>query len=243
MITWQPSDYRRGTNQPEFNLEQIARGRYDAFITKWALALKATRRPILLRFAHEMNGSWFPWGVGVNGNTPEKYIAAWRHIHTLFRDAGANNVLWVWCPNIDNADPALFFPGDEYVDWLGLVGFNNADWGLWRSFSEIFAPTYSRITGLSSKPVMIAEVGTTEGTPQVPGNKAAWILDMYMREIPRDFTRVQAVVWFDEDKRDYGEGDYRIDTSSEALAAYKVAVGSTLYSSGRPRTANPPVIP
>ena len=238
MITWQPNDYRGGTDQPAFSLAEIASGRYDDYIEKWARMLASTGRPVLLRFAHEMNGSWFSWGVNVNGNTPEKYIAAWRHVHQVFDRAKATNVKWIWCPNIDNADPALFYPGDDYVDWLGLVGFNNADWGLWRSFTEIFAPTYARITSISTKPVMIAEVGTTEASADVPGDKATWISNMYMREIPRDFPGVQAVVWFDEDKRYYGEGDYRIDSSPEALAAYKVAVGSRLYS-GTTRVARP----
>lgn len=231
LISWMPHHHGFGRAQPDFTLAEILSGRYDAYISTWATSLADFRHRVLLRFAHEMNGDWYSWGHGVNGNRSDQFIAVWRHVHSIFMQAGATNVEWVWSPNIDNDDPALFFPGDEYVDWLGMVGFNNADWGLWRSFTDIFAPTYDRITQISKRPVMVTEVGTTEGNARVGGDKAAWIRSMYEVEIPTRFQRIVAVVWFDEDKRYYGEGNYALRSTPEALQAYRLAISSDLYVS------------
>ena len=70
-----------------------------------------------------MNGDWVPWGLGVNGNTARDYVAAWRHLVTVFAEEGASNVRWVWSPNV-NPDGYLpferLYPGDRWVDWLAL---------------------------------------------------------------------------------------------------------------------------
>ncbi len=81
-----------------------------------------------MRFNWEMNGRWFPWSEGVNGNKSGEYVTAWRHVHDIFTAVGANKVTWVWCPNIDPnrifLDLASQYPGDEYVDWTCLDGYN-----------------------------------------------------------------------------------------------------------------------
>jgi hypothetical protein len=231
MVTWMPQDYRLGTNQGAFSLSEILSGRYDSFIGQWGQALAAYGRPVMMRLAHEMNGDWYPWGVTVNGNTPDQFVAFWRHVHGIFKANGANNVLWVWGPNIDNADPALFYPGDAYVDWVGLSLYNNADWGIWRSFSEWLAPTYERVTSLTSKPLMIAEVGTGEGSRRVGGDKATWIREMYETALPLQFPRIQAVIWFNENKAGVEKGatDYSLHSSPEALQAYIDVIASPVY--------------
>ena len=105
-------------------------GHHDAYIREFAEAAKAWGHPFFLRFNWEMNGNWFPWSEGVNGNQPGEYVAAWRHVHDIFTQVGATNATWVWCPNVDPAsklhDLASLYPGDAYVDWTGLDGYN---WG------------------------------------------------------------------------------------------------------------------
>src|SRR5688572_26810668 len=81
MVTWMPQDYRMGPNQPDFSMVSILSGKYDVFISRWAATLAAYRGPVLLRFAHEMNGDWYPWSSWRSGNTPELYVAVWRHVH------------------------------------------------------------------------------------------------------------------------------------------------------------------
>ena len=105
-------------------------GRYDAYIREFAEAAKAWGHPFFLRFNWEMNGNWFAWSEGVNGNQPGEYVAAWRHVHDIFTSVGATNATWVWCPNVDPGkefdDLALALSGRRYVDWTCLDGYN---WG------------------------------------------------------------------------------------------------------------------
>ena len=128
-MTWEPSDYRLGTNQPRYALSRIIAGDFDGYIRSWAKAAKAWGKPFMLRFAQEMNGNWNPWGVAVNGNKPGQYVQAYRHIHKLFTSVGATNVIWVWSPNIlypGGASLSSVYPGNPYVNWIGVDGYN---WG------------------------------------------------------------------------------------------------------------------
>ena len=117
-------------DQPAYSLTAIANGSQDAYIRDYAEQVVTWGRPFFLRFDAEMNGFWFPWSEGVNGNTPGSFVAAWRHVHDIFDEVGANNATWVWCPNVDftaHLTPLKrLYPGDEYVDWTCLDGFN---WG------------------------------------------------------------------------------------------------------------------
>ena len=153
-------------DQLAYQLSDVIAGRHDSYITTWATAAKNWGHPFFLRFNWEMNGRWFPWSEGVNGNKPGEYIAAWRHVHELFQRAGARNATWVWCPNIDpyRAMQPLnqVYPGDAYVDWTCLDGYNfNTPW---TSFKDLYKSTYEEITGsiAPTKPMMIGETGSSE---------------------------------------------------------------------------------
>jgi beta-mannanase len=226
MITWEPWDYTQGVEQPGYSLRTIADGQFDGYIREWATGLAAFQHPVLIRFAHEMNHPVYPWSVGVNGNTTEDYVAAWRHVHDIFVASGATNVSWVWSPLIwwEGATPLEpLFPGDEYVDWVALDGYNHVDWGGWQSFSHLFAASYQKLTALSSKPVMIAEVASSEPG----GSKAQWITDTYSDAIPNQFPRIKAIIWFNEAK----EADWRVDSSASSLRSFRKAVASPYYLS------------
>ena len=125
-----------------------------------------------------MNLSDNTWGPGVNGNTPEEFVAAWRHVVSVFRAVGATNVLWVWSPNVDCGGQCpfdAFYPGDAWVDWVALDGYNYGpvDDVPWMSMAQIFGPSYDDLTALTTKPLMIAETASTEEG----GDKAAWITE------------------------------------------------------------------
>lgn len=81
--------------------------------------------PVAISFGHEMNGHWYPWGT--KDTTAATFVKAWRHIHDLFQEEGATNVVWVWSPNVVNPVPSVklepYWPGDAYVDWVGIVGY------------------------------------------------------------------------------------------------------------------------
>jgi hypothetical protein len=218
LVTWEPW---------HASLESIRAGKHDDYIRASARDAAAYGGPIMLRFAPEMNGSWAPWGAGVDGNTPADYVGAWRHIVSIFRKEGATNVRWVWAPNIMASDGGQrfnpFYPGDRWVDWVALDGYNwGADLG-WRSFTDVFGPSYETLTRLSPKPVMIAETGCN----QTGGDKAAWITSAFGREIPQ-FKRLRAVVWFNATHAG-GKEDWRVDSSPQSLRAFRTAVGAPRY--------------
>lgn len=251
VIAWDPFDPDGPTiDQPAYKLSNIIRGDFDAYIDGWANGLAAFGRPVFLNFAHEMNGNWYPWGIGVNGNEPGEFITAWRHVHDRFTAAGAINVVWVWTPNEMYEDvPASVeevYPGDDYVNWFGMNGFNwgeNIRWescdcqSSWRTFHDIFDTTYQRLVALADKPIMIGEVGSSE----VGGNKAAWITEAFLEQLPLNYPRIRAVAWFNKVATGLdmvapgvvepttAEVDWRVTSSPAALEAFATAVGTPYF--------------
>ena len=124
----------------------VADGSDDDWLTTQAQAMKNFGHPIFLLFDEEMNGTWYPYSPGVDGNTAADFVAMWRHVHDIFASVGATNVTWVWCPNVTAPDgtsttPPLvqLYPGDAYVDWTGLNGYNwgGSDWESFRRSSGL----------------------------------------------------------------------------------------------------------
>ena len=223
MITWEPwTSKGRG-----FPLRGIAEKRFDVYLRRAAGSAKNWGRPLFVRFAHEMNGQWFPWGRGVGG-TARDFRKAWRHVVELFRFHGATNVIWVWSPNEDSSGTrplAPLYPGDEWVDWVAFDGFNFGGTVGWPSFTTIFASTYDRLAELTDRPMMVAETGANEEG----GDKAEWILSALGREAPR-FSRIRGLVWFDQEQPN---ADFRIDSSAESLRAFRDVIGSSAYGATR----------
>ena len=218
------------TGENGYTDAEIAAGSQDAYLTKWAQAAKAWGHPLFLRFDWEMNAGWFGWGVGANGNTAADYVAMWRHVHNIFTSVGANNVSWVWCPNIDDspsfASLASLYPGDAYVDWTCLDGYNGDV--PWTSFHNLFLKSYNEIAGsiAPSKPMIIGEVGTTE----TGGSKAQWITDM-LNDLPVSFPKIHAFLWFDVNQSGPGNhSDWPIDSSSSSEAAFAKGIASPTYA-------------
>jgi hypothetical protein len=229
MVSWEPWD---SSGKPA-KLWAIGRGRYDGYLRRSAEQAKAWGKPIMLRFAQEMNGSWAPWEQGHAGSTPRSFILAWRHVVTVFRQVGADNVIFVWCPNVNTGHLQFmqYYPGNSWVDWVGLDGFN---WGGsigWRSFSEIFAGSYEVLARETSKPIVIAETGSG----QTGGDKAAWVRSALFHEL-QNFSRVRAVVWYNAVDR----ADFRINSSHSALQAFRQGLALPAYSGGRKQILTTP---
>jgi hypothetical protein len=212
-------------------LRAIADGRYDASIAAWARAARAWRHPFFLLLDVEMNGTWEPYSPGVNGNTPADFVAMWRHLHEIFDRAGASNVTWVWCPNVDPRHQFTpyeqLYPGDRYVDWTGLDGY---DLDGASSFAWLFGSSYSDLLRLApTKPIMISQVAAED----VGGSKAPWITDALSGQLPGHFPQVKALLWFNwriyEQDRWF---DWEIESSPEARAAFAQAVSSSYYVPG-----------
>lgn len=235
MITWLPQiGGGDPTHQPAYSPARIAAGAFDPFVRRAAREAAAYGRPLLLRFAHEMNGPWDSWGAWVDGNAPADYVAMWRHVVSIFREEGAANVKWVWSPNVYAPGAALeqgsampfepFFPGDRWVDFVGLDGYN---WGDvrgsgWQSFATVFGSSYDALARLSDRPMMICETASAEAG----GDKAAWILAI-PRILQARLPRVRALIWFDRDK----ETDWQVASSPAAEAAFRTIARSTVFAS------------
>lgn len=163
--------------------------------------------PVAIRFAHEMNGYWYPWCEQSNGNSRGEYVQAWRHIHQVFDAAGAHNAVWVWSPNVSytNSTPLTrLYPGDAYVDWVGLSGYyGTVGKENYQSFDALFTPTRTELRRFTRKPLVITEVGATDAA----GRKAEWITGMF-RSLPRH-RDIIGVIWYQAVK----EIDWRVGTS------------------------------
>ncbi|MGY0005400.1 glycoside hydrolase family 26 protein [Micromonospora sp. I033] len=241
MLGWEPWDHRVDkaareknlpvrqideirSNQPAYRLSRITAGDFDPYLRSWAQGIRSLGYPVAIRLAHEMNGDWYPWSEASNGNRPGEYVAAWRHVHDLFRAAGVTNVTWVWSPNArwDASQPKLsgWYPGDHYVDWVGVTGYYGIGaYTDYRSFDSIFGPTITEIRGFSGKPLVITETGASDAT----GRKAEWITDAF-RALPRH-PDIIGLIWFEVDK----ELDWRIVSSPAVAQAFATAVADRRY--------------
>jgi glycosyl hydrolase family 26 len=232
LVTWEPWRFwvkPDPLDQPGYALKRILVGDHDAYVRDWARAAARWGKPFFLRFAHEMNGDWTTWSPRVGGNTNREFVAVWRKVHGIFLQEGAANVKWVWSPVAHSEEHTPYsrvYPGDAYVDWFGISGYNwgtTHDWSRWQSFSGIFGTSYKAMQGIAPrKPIMIPEVGCAEQG----GDKAGWIRSAYLKEIPERFPKIRAVCWFHANK----ETDWRVNSSPEALLAYKRAAASGLYA-------------
>jgi beta-mannanase len=230
-ISWEPWDSSRplGAAQPHFRLIEIIRGAHDRYIERWAREIAAYRRPVLLRFAQEMNGQWYPWSESANGNHAGEFVRAWRHVHAIFAKAGASNVRWVWAP-VDGQVRAEQYPGPRFVDVVGLSGFVAGERVFrspWRPFATMFGPSLDAVHALApGKPVSLAEVAAAQ-----TGDKAAWIAQMF-REIQRR-PYIRSIVWFNVRK----EADWRIESSRGAARAFAAGLaGITQVARSGPGT-------
>jgi glycosyl hydrolase family 26 len=228
LISWAPGywDGRSG-----YSLDDILRGDLDQYVRDRARRFASFGAPIFFRPMAEMNGDWSAW----NGR-PDVYVAAWRRIHDLFEEEGAHNVVWVWCPNAVDWPSApwnraaLYYPGNAYVDWVGIDGYN---WGQssWVSFTGIFETAYREWAG--RKPIMIAETGASAGG----GSRAAWLLAA-RDALKSRFAAVAAVVWFDVAVP--GHRDWRLRPRFEGFSAFR-SLAADRYFNVRAASLPPPL--
>lgn len=232
VVSWMPMSDAGGVDQPDYSNAAIVSGKYDAYINKYVQDIKAYDKPIFLRFAFEMNADWFPYGGNVNGNDAgPSYVAMWRYVHDKFTAAGVTNVTWVWAPYVDSLWPGWpnllnFYPGDAYVDWVGADGYGwgPGDWSYEsnKTYTLCFQSTYDKLVTLN-KPIMWAEIAAAE-SKRYKTFKPSWITDAF-NQMKTNHTKIKAFTWFDYNK----EKDWRVNSSSAALSAYKNSVADPYF--------------
>ena len=199
-------------NPTHISLAAIASGRYDSYLSAYAAAVRSYRRPVILSFGHEMNGQWYSWGY--RRTSPAAFVAAWRHIVSVFRETGTTNVTWLWTVNVMDLrhdripSPGQWWPGGSYVNWVGIDGYyHKASW----TFAAMFGPTITAVRELTGDPILIAETGAAPSAGQ-----PAKIADLFAGI--RDYGLL-GFLWFNSD----GNRDWRLN-SPAALAAFREGV-------------------
>jgi hypothetical protein len=200
----------------DISLADISAGKYDEYMDQVASATAAYGGPVILTPFPEMNGDWNTWSGAYASNTPAMVIAAWQHIHDVF--AAAPNVKFAWdvnngsIPDTATNSIAVYYPGDAYVDYVAVDGFNFDD--PWQSWSDVFSSALSQLSTYK-KPIYILSMGSVPG-PQ----KAQWITDGLGTDI-KNYPQVAGWVWFNQNGAD---GDWLVDSDSSSLAAFQQVV-------------------
>ncbi|MGR6321905.1 glycosyl hydrolase [Micromonospora soli] len=209
VIRWEPY---------EVPLRDIAAGKHDAYVKEFAAAVRMLNLPIALTFAHEMNGHWYSWGT--KKTTAAEYVAAWRHLHEIFEQQGATNVIWTWTPNVINylrkVSIKALYPGDAYVDWVGMDGYYTVRGQ--KTFKDLFNPTIKEIRTFTRRPLLIVETGC-----EPAAGRPAQIADL-LSNVARRKDMV-GVAYFNIN----GSGKWNIDRDQSALSSFKRAAAKDVF--------------
>ena len=235
MVTWLP--YLGTAERTPADIgARIAAGEYDEYVDPWAARLadwlkaKDDRR-LYFRPLPEMNGDWLPWSAVGPNESPATFVEAWRHLHDRFSAAGvpSDRIQWVWNPNVREVGGVrtdAYYPGDEYVDWIGIDGYNfgsSREWSEWTAPEEVFDPMVSRMRTLADKPIGLPEFGSSSlrNGAYRPEAKSRWISDVF------DYIEragIKMACWFNIDK----ETDWAVFGGARGTASAEI--GGTTYS-------------
>jgi hypothetical protein len=198
------------------SLARIASGAYDPYLTRFADAVAAFKHPVVISFGREMNGFWYPWGY--HHTSPADFVAAWRHVVTLFRQHGADKVKWLWQVNSKSTSTGPvrdWWPGAKYVTWVGVSGYYFIPTD---SFSYVFEPVVADVRKFTHDPVLIAETAVRPSSGQQRG-----ILNLFAGLRSQGYL---GLVWFDEHTPGglYKGGDWRLEDSKVARSTFRDAL-------------------
>lgn len=233
-IAWEPN---RGLGDVQGN----------TYLREFALACAEARCPIFLRFASEMNGDW----TAYHGD-PALYRAKWIIVASVFRQL-APNVALVWCVNsIPEKNIADYYPGDDYVDWVGINFYSVPFYdnivsrpGLADNPADTLKYVYGKYA--TKKPIAICEFGASHLSKADGKDRSAWaakkIHELYA-SLPRLYPRVKFVDIFDMDNLKYAEpgrqlNNYSITDSEEVKRGYSEAIAPDYFLTRIGATARP----
>lgn len=214
----------------------ILDGVYDSYLYAYADAINEFGHPVLFRLFNEMNGDWCPYSSYNTAKDTVIFREVYRYIYRIFEETGANqNTIWVWnpnsvsFPNFDWNNALMYYPGDEYVDIVGLTAYNTGTYYAgekWSTFMELYDELYSSYSNWFSQPFMITEFASSS----TGGDKAAWMEDMLRRIYSYD--RIKIAVWWDGCDWDAAGNvarSYFLDETSETLEVFKKGIMAPWY--------------
>ena len=248
------SDDLQGHAEEHFSMQNIINGDFDSLIKSWAKAAKQDNIPLLLDFAVEANGDWFPWsGAFIGGSQttaygdpiypdgPERYRDAYRHIIDLFRAEDVKNITWFYhynyasFPNEGWNQPKYYYPGDAYIDWIGFSLYGaqtlSEEWeGL--EFSTQLKDYYPSFDGLqTTKPIALLEFGVTDHHSE--GSKSVWLDDAFKTILNNPFIKFSAISpWHENwENEDETMTSIRLDSSAETKSTAKKWIANKRFVS------------
>ena len=195
------------------SVSAIADGSYDTYLRKYADSVRSFGHSVVIGFGHEMNAPWYSWGY--NRVPATTFVAAWRHIVTLFNNEGADNVTWLWTINRDTHGTgpiAAWWPGKAYVTWVGIDGFYSRQSD---TFTSVFGPTIGQVRKFTRKPILLSE--TAVGPSADPLGNISNLFSGLAQY------KTLGLVWFDFQK-DHGvdQQDWRIEGNATAENSFSL---------------------
>ncbi|WP_202976446.1 glycoside hydrolase family 26 protein [Anaerophilus nitritogenes] len=207
----------------------ILDGKYDDYFEEYAKKIKEFNHPILFRLNNEMNGDWCVYSSYYSSKDTNLYKEVWKYIYHVFEKNGVDNVLWVWNPH-DLSFPNFkwnhyltYYPGDEYVDIIGLTGYNTGNYypgEIWRSFEEVYPHVYNEYMDIFEQPFMITEFGSNE----IGGDKVKWIHEMFDYMYMHPFKNIKVAIWWngiDWDPLRNPARIYRLDNREDVMDTFR----------------------
>lgn len=229
--TWNNGQVPHVVWEPWVGIDAILSGSYDAQIEQFGKDIASFGNPVMLRWGHEFNGDWYPWSYTDGTAVPaSKWIEGFTYVQDKINSAGGTNAQWLWSPNCGNGEKNSqnmvdYYPGDDYVDWIAIDGYNwgtTQDWSSWASFADVFKYSYDlMVQNFPSKPIMLGEFGcANEG-----GDKAAWIDDLFY-QLNTQYPQIKAFIWFNVNK----ETDWRFNATDASTTAFRNGLAGSRFS-------------
>lgn len=217
----------------------ILNGTNNASIDAFFTAAKNYGAPVTLRMWWEMNDANGPTKVDNASSTlfssstvsvrRTQWIDAWRYVYNRCKNTiGANNVDFFFCANGSDTGATTIeqlWPGEQYVDVIGLDTYNETTFASWTSFTAKIAPMMNRLAALAPNlPQGIGEIGTVDTGGPGGTSKATWLQDMFSST---DWPALRFVDYFSVNQ----SNDWRLDQTPEAIAAVQTWVPQTIRMS------------
>ncbi len=206
---------------------RILNGEFDEFFNRYAKYVKEFGEPVLFRLNNEMNGDWCTYSSYYMAKDTDLYKAIWKHVYNIFETNEVDNAIWVWNPN--NLDlPGFkwnhylnYYPGDEYVDVVGLTAYNTGTYfpgEHWSDFDTLYTGLYNEYDNIFDFPFIITEFAANS----VGGDKASWIEDMLSKI--NKYNKIRIAIWFNGIDRDHKGNPariYRLDENEEIIRSFR----------------------